>query len=36
MTEAQEERRITTEYDFLYITHFINQVKNHGVFMFKI
>ena len=36
MTEAHEEKRITTEYDFLHFTNFKNQVTNHGVFMFKI
>ena len=36
MTEAQEEKRITTEYDFLHFNYFRNRVRNHGVLMFKI
>ena len=36
MTEAYKEKRITIEYDFLYLTNFKNQERNHSVFMFKI
>ena len=36
MTEAEEEKRITTEYGFLHVTNFRNEVRNHGVFIFKI